>query len=324
MAISGPSGSGKTFTALQIATSLGGPVALVDTEHGSASKYADLFAFDVVNLGAPYHPDRFGEMIGAAVAAGYKALVIDSLTHAWNGPGGIMEIVDQEVARQKTGNSYTAWAKATPIHQNLITKIVSSPIHIIVTMRSKTEYVLEKNEKTGKTAPRKVGMAPVQRDGMEYEFDVWMEMDGDNTGLVQKSRCPELHNAVIPKPGQVLADTLAAWLSIKELPASHATPPVVSTGDGAHGNPPKPAGDAPAKTWAQKIDAAKSYLSGEAPKGDNPWEAAKRRTMERISEWPVPHREEVEYHIESLDRIKHIESLEAAGTVDDTMPEEFR
>lgn len=281
LAISGPSGSGKTYTALSIACTIaaanGSRVAFIDTEHGSAEKYADLFEFDVVNLPPPYHPDNFVKMISAAIDAGYKVLVIDSLTHAWNGPGGIMEIVDAEVAKQKTSNSYTAWAKATPIHQRLIDKIVSSSVHIIATMRSKTDYVLEKNEKTGKSVPRKVGMAPIQRDGMEYEFDVWVEMDIENRGLVQKSRCPAINGGVYEKPGADFAEQLIEWLGGAE--------PVKAD---------------KVETWGQKIDGAKAYLDKAGASTEENWQKARKTILDKVDNWPDPHKQAVNDHANTV------------------------
>jgi hypothetical protein len=217
MAVSGPSGAGKTYTALRFATELaglGGRIAVVDTEHGSASKYADLFSFDTLHMEPPYHPARFAEAARAAKAAGYDVLVIDSLSHAWAGSGGALEMVDEEAKKIK-GNSYMAWGAVTPVHRNMVDTIVSvggpDGMHVIVTMRSKTEYVLEQDAR-GKTVPRKVGMAPIQRDGTEYEFDVWIEMTIDNDGIVQKTRCPELTGRVFSKPGAEVTDILKEWL----------------------------------------------------------------------------------------------------------------
>jgi hypothetical protein len=217
MAVSGPSGAGKTYTALRFATELaglGGRIAVVDTEHGSASKYADLFSFDTLHMEPPYHPARFAEAARAAKAAGYDVLVIDSLSHAWAGSGGALEMVDEEAKKIK-GNSYMAWGAVTPVHRNMVDTIVSvggpDGMHVIVTMRSKTEYVLEQDAR-GKTVPRKVGMAPIQRDGTEYEFDVWIEMTIDNDGIVQKTRCPELTGRVFSKPGNEVTDILKEWL----------------------------------------------------------------------------------------------------------------
>src|SRR5690606_37222046 len=125
LAIAGPSGSGKTYSALAVATALGNRVAVVDTEHGSASKYADIFDFDVVNFTAPFHPNRFIEAIHTAEDALYDVLIIDSASHAWNGAGGLLEIVDTAAKKYK-GNSYMAWSEGTPIQNRLIEAIVGA------------------------------------------------------------------------------------------------------------------------------------------------------------------------------------------------------
>ena len=218
LTIAGPSGSGKTYTALAVATALadGGKVAVLDTEHGSASKYADLFAFDVLNESAPFHPDKVTAAINDAGRGGYAVLILDSMSHFWNGPGGMTDIVDDIARRMKSPNSFAAWKDGTPIQQKMIEAIVSAPLHIIATMRSKQDYILETDER-GKQRPRKVGMAPIQRDGFEYEFDVFMDMDNDNTGMIAKTRCPALTNGVFRKPGADVANILRDWL--------HGAPP---------------------------------------------------------------------------------------------------
>jgi AAA domain-containing protein len=223
LALTGTSGAGKTYTALLLATALAGdkPVAVVDTERGSASKYADMFSFDVLELDT-YHPDRYIEAIQAAVAAGYGVVVIDSLSHAWNSTGGALELHTQAVKRQKTTNTYTAWADVTPIQNRLVDTITGSPIHVIATMRSKTEYIQDKSANGG-TVIRKVGMAPIQRDGMEYEFDIFAELDQDHTMVVSKSRCSALAGAVIAQPGRGVADTLSEWLRGDSATAAPAT-----------------------------------------------------------------------------------------------------
>jgi len=213
MAIAGPSGSGKTYTALAIASALanGKPIAVVDTEHGSASKYADLWGFDVANMHAPFHPDKFVVALREAEAAGYAVIILDSISHAWSGTGGVLDIVDEAAKRSKSGNTYMAWKEGTPVQNRMIDAIVQSGIHVIATMRSKTEYVLA-DTGNGKQSPRKVGMAPVQRDQFEYEFDVVLDMDIDNNAIVSKTRCPALTGRVFAKPGADVADILAGWL----------------------------------------------------------------------------------------------------------------
>lgn len=211
MALIGPSGSGKTYSALNIGQHLGDKVALVDTEHGSASKYAGIFTFDVLELDT-FSPLTYVEAIHAAEHAGYNVLIIDSLSHAWMGKEGALEQVDKAAKRSQSKNTYTAWRDVTPMHNSLIDAILQSSCHVIVTMRAKTEYVLEDDDK-GKKVPRKIGMAPIQRDGMEYEFDVVGDMTLDNELIVAKSRCPELSGLTEPKPGKKIADLLRAWLS---------------------------------------------------------------------------------------------------------------
>jgi DNA polymerase III delta prime subunit len=213
LALAGPSGSGKTYTALTLATALAGEqgVCVIDTERKSASKYADLFTFDVVDLDT-FNPLNYIEAIKAIEDAGYGVLVIDSLSHAWNGPGGLLEMVENISKRSQSKNSFNAWGEATPLQNRLIDAITRSKLHVIVTMRTKTEYVIEQNER-GKSAPRKVGTAPVQRADVEYEFDVYADLDIDNTLIVHKSRCPELSGAVISKPDGSVAETLKKWLA---------------------------------------------------------------------------------------------------------------
>jgi AAA domain len=211
LAVCGPSGSGKTYTLLKVATELGGPIAVVDTERGSASKYADLFEFDVMELGS-YNPLDLIKIIDAAAQAGYRVLCIDSLSHFWMGKDGELDQVDRAARRMQTPNSFAAWKHVTPIHNQLVDKITCAPIHVLVSLRSKTEWILDRDDRTGKTAPRKVGLAPVMRDGIEYEFDVCGDMDQENTLLITKTRCPKLAGGIFPKPGKELADALKEWL----------------------------------------------------------------------------------------------------------------
>lgn len=229
LALIGPSGSGKTFTGLTLACKLGERVAVIDTERGSASKYADRFSFDVLELDT-FSPTTYVDAIHEAEKAGYDVLVIDSLSHAWSGKDGALEQVDRAAKRTQSQNTFAAWREVTPQHNAMIDAIIGARMHIIATMRAKTEYVMETNER-GKTTPRKVGIAPVQRDGMEYEFDVVADMDIDNNLIVSKSRCPQLTGAIVAKPNGNVADVLKAWLDEGAEPVELRTsqPPAASS-----------------------------------------------------------------------------------------------
>lgn len=211
LALVGPSGSGKTFSALRIASALGKRVAVIDSERGSASKYADKFEFDVCELSS-FSPLEYVKAISDAEAAGYDVLVIDSLSHAWEGKGGALEMVDDAAARSRSANKFTAWRDVTPIHNKLVGAIVSSSCHVIVTMRAKTEYILEEDER-GKKVPKKIGMAPIQRAGVEYEFDVVCDLDHELRCIVSKSRCSDLTQKVFkPATESDLGAIFAGWL----------------------------------------------------------------------------------------------------------------
>jgi len=213
IAVTGPSGSGKTFSALAWATELadGGKIAVIDTERDSAKLYADRFDFDTLSMSAPYHPDRLVEVLKAAEAEGYAVVVIDSLTHFYNGAGGLLEIVD--LAGSKAGgNGFAGWKTGTPIQQRMVDTLLNFNGHIISTMRSKTEYTLEKGD-NGRTAPRKVGMAPIQRDGIEYEFTLVVDMDVDHRTIIGKTRCEALADKVFaPNKGTEAAQIFNTWL----------------------------------------------------------------------------------------------------------------
>lgn len=219
MALCGPTGAGKTYTALELATRLGKRVAVIDTERGSSLKYADRFAFEILEL-EQHSPDDYRAAIDAATSEGFDALVIDSLSHAWMGKGGALEQVDQEAARTK-GNSFGAWRNVTPKHVRLLDALTAAPMHVFATMRTKTEWLQEEHD--GKKRIRKIGTVPVQREGIEYEFDVVADMEPEHNRLVvTKTRCPALADLAIERPGAELAELLAEWLSGDVTPFARA------------------------------------------------------------------------------------------------------
>jgi DNA polymerase III delta prime subunit len=211
----GVPGSGKTWTGLTFARELAGPngkVAVIDTENRSASKYADLFDFDTLNLDS-FTPRSYIEAIRVAEEMKYDALFIDSLSHGWIGKDGVLAMVDNATSRGKSGNAFTSgWREVTPEHNALVDALVRCKCHLGVTMRSKVEYVIEEGA-NGKKMPRKVGMAPVQREGLEYEFDLVADFDSENTMVVTKSRCSKLSGGVYRKPSSDVAAIFKQWLT---------------------------------------------------------------------------------------------------------------
>lgn len=208
MALHGGPGAGKTVSSILIASGIGSRIAVIDTENRSAEKATRDFPveFDVSYL-SDFHPHNYVKEIQTAVKEGYEVLIIDSLSHAWTGKGGVLEVVEQ--AKEK--NQFTAWAKGTPLQNDLIEAIIQAPIHIIATMRSKEKYVIEKNDH-GKDVPRKIGVEPIQRDGMYYEFDVCGRFDEDLNLLIEKSRALFLRNKTIHKPNAEFGVELKEWL----------------------------------------------------------------------------------------------------------------
>lgn len=181
MALQGPSGSDKTFSSLQIAYGLcndWSKVAVVDTENNAADLYSHLGNYNVLQLSVSHTPERYIQAIETCEQAGMEVIILDSITHEWE------YLLDHHASLQ--GNSFTNWSKITPRHNAFVQKILTSSCHIICTVRTKTDYVL--NEKNGKLLPEKVGLKSVQRDGLDYEMTLVFELDQKNHATVSKDR----------------------------------------------------------------------------------------------------------------------------------------
>lgn len=280
-ALIGPAGAGKTYSALAVATNLipGGRVALIDTECGSAELYAKTFDFDTMQL-ATHSPMAYVDAIHAAESEGYDVIVIDSLSHAWIGKDGALEQVDKAVERGG-GNSFTAWRTVTPKHNKLVDAMVSCKTHLIATIRSKMEYVQEKNAQTGKTEIRKVGLAAIQRDGLEYEYTLVGDIDLQNTLKISKTR---LDGVIMPgdifeKPGASLAKKIYAWLMDGSAPAPRPAPePAIAPVGPPPGVPMPPASNDSPMSELDKVFA--DYLGAIA-------EAPDQTTLDRVATGPA-------------------------------------
>lgn len=208
-AIFGPSGAGKTFSSLRVASGLAGKsgrIAVIDTERGSAAKYADLFQFDVAEPG-----DKTIESYVETIkqAHGYDVLVIDSLSHAW---AELLTEIDRLANAKFRGNTWSAWSEGTPKQRRLVDAILDFPGHVIATMRSKTEWQ-STSDGNGKSRPVRVGLAPEQGKGIEYEFDVLFEISPEHVVHVIKDRSGRFQDKLIEKPSEEFGKQLAAWLS---------------------------------------------------------------------------------------------------------------
>jgi hypothetical protein len=236
LGLTGPSGSGKTYSALLLARQLGKKIAVMDTENGSASLYTHLCDFDVLELQAPYTPERFIEAIKSAEEAGYDVLIIDSITHEWSGPGGCLEINENLAQAKYRGNTWSAWNETTPRHRKLLDTIISSSVHIITTLRSKTETVQGEGKKV-----MKLGMKSEQRDGFEYELSVVLDIThAEHAAIASKDRTG-LFTGKDPAPiSDATGKALLAWLNSgadykPEPPLVNAvTPPADDTYSKAH------------------------------------------------------------------------------------------
>lgn len=237
LALIGLAGSGKSYSSLSIGHAIGklmrerglgeGRIAVIDSERGSASLYADRFEFDVAELDS-YSPLSYVEKIHEAEAAGYDIIIADSISHAWAGKDGALDQKDKVADRG--GNSWTAWRDVTPKHNALVDAMVGCRAHFIATMRTKVEYAQETIN--GKVEIKKLGLAAIQRDGLDYEFSVVGDIGLDHTLKISKSRCSAIEvGEQFEKPGEAFAKRLVDWLLSGFAPPPRVveSPPVVTS-----------------------------------------------------------------------------------------------
>lgn len=214
LAIQGIAKSGKTMGALKIARGLigaEGKILLCDTEHSSAEIYSAVTPFDHCNL-EPADVPNYLLAIETAVKAGYDCLILDSLSPAW---GDVLDVADKQTLRSASKSSFDSWKKATPIYNNLIQAIIKAPIHIISTLRSKDDFVMEEYQRANGSMgvrPRKVGLAAIMRPGFSFEMDVICTVDGEHQLIVGESRVETVTDMVIPKVDEKFGETLRAFL----------------------------------------------------------------------------------------------------------------
>ncbi len=219
MGLQAPSGAGKTYSALLLAYGLindWSKIAVIDTENHSADLYAHLGNYKVLALEQPFSPERYIQAIEVCEKAGMEAIIIDSISHEWEGVGGILDIHGAMM-----GNSFTNWAKVTPRHNAFVQKLLQSSSHIIATIRSKQDYVL--SEKNGKMVPEKIGLKGVTREGLDYEFTIVLELDLKHQATATKDRT----QLFMDKPSFIITPdtgkTIKAWCESGAAPTPAAT-----------------------------------------------------------------------------------------------------
>jgi len=225
-AICGPTGSGKTRTSLILGTRMverlgTGPLFVIDSENKSALRYAysprsrQGYRFKHVPMPEDdYSPAAYMAALDYCEAQGAGVILIDSLSHAWNGINGVLELVDQVTQASRSKNTFgEGWKTMTPVQNRLIQRVMGSSAHVLFTLRAKTDWALQENER-GKKEPVKLGLAPIQREGIDYEPDLFFDMTApENNLIVTKSRCDRLApGEVVKKPGTEFADVLIEWI----------------------------------------------------------------------------------------------------------------
>lgn len=281
----GPAGSGKTMTALRIGAGLlenGQRMAVIDTEHASANLYAEesnpdggVLDFDSLDLASmagagTYSVDKYLQAIRMAKAAGYRVLVIDSLSHAWAGDGGVLEYVDQQAKKSRSGSTFAAWRQGTKLQNELVEALLAYPGHVIVTMRSKVEYVTE----NGKV--HKLGLQPVQREGLDFEFTITADIDVEtHTMSIGKTRCSALADRTFRQAGADVAQILRDWMAgAKEAP-----------------QPPPPAERPHHASWSTDRPRFCARLNELGTSYDEVKAALENQNKPKPSTWPQKHRD---------------------------------
>lgn len=210
LALTGVSGSGKSLGAINIAAGMGKKFVVIDTEHKSADLYADVAKFDVLTLDKPFTPEKYIQAIHYCEQQGYEIIIVDSLSHAWSGEGGVLDMHEAATQASSSKNSYMAWKDVTPWQNKLINAIIQSPTHIITTMRVKTHHDIV--DVGGKKRPVKIGLAPIQKEGLEYEFTCVLSLDKDSYLYTSSKDRTQIFEGKHEKLSQETGKKIIEWL----------------------------------------------------------------------------------------------------------------
>lgn len=214
MGFSAVSGGGKTYSALLVAKGLAGKwdkIAIIDTENNSADLYADLGDYNTLPLQAPYSPERYIQAVKTCEDAGMEVIIIDSITHEWDGKGGCLEI------QNAMGGRYQDWAAVTPRHQKFLDTILQSKCHILTTVRRKQDYTMDKDA-NGKLQVQKAGLKEITREGFEYELTLNLEMDTKHHATASKDRTGLFMDKPEFTPSEETGKLILNWCEAGEAP----------------------------------------------------------------------------------------------------------
>ena len=286
--LSGGTGSGKTFSAMRLAKGMahGKPFCVIDTENGRASHYADQFAFDVLDLRAPFTPDAYATAIAAADQAGYQVVVVDSMSHVWAGDGGVLDAQEHELDRmagqdwqKREACKMAAWIKPKMAHKHMMQKLLQVKAHVILCFRAEEKIEMTRGA-DGKMEVRKKqsligkdGWVPICEKNVPFEATCSFMLLASTPGIPYPIKLQEQHKPFFSPTDcidEYAGEQLAKWA------AGGNTQPIPD--DSAHSGNAVEKGTRPPAT----------HPSHEAPKQlpSDPSEPykAKLRTCERSSQ----------------------------------------
>lgn len=298
VALMAPSGGGKTYSSLRLATGMAkeiekntgkkARILLANTEQKRGYYYANEFDYDIVDLNAPYNPEKFVELINWATEQKYDILILDSTSHEWEGKGGCLEL------QQAAGGTYQCWGKITPRHNKFINAIADSPIHIIATMRGKDQYEMTKDDR-GKASVQKLGVGARQRDGFEYEFTCTFLID-------QKTNCAE-----VQKDNTHIFENEGATL----LTESHGAKIIQWANSGEGFTPAKRDDDVPTDTTQDELKELKAQIIAQCTAVGGQKNAELMETLKQFTKNGNPNAlKDVEKAKECLAAVKNVKPIE--------------
>jgi hypothetical protein len=216
LGVIGQTGSGKTFSAMRIASGIvgkGNRFALIDTESKRALHYADKFDFDHCELKPPFRPDNYADAIREADRAGYKAIVVDSMSHEHAGEGGVLDWHEEELTRMVAnalkrnpgGSEYqlresmkmAAWIKPKMAHKQMVQRLLQVRSHLILCFRAEDKVKMEKDDR-GKIQIVPAGIQPICSKEMPYELMASFLLTSDKPGYPQPLKLQEQHKPMFP------------------------------------------------------------------------------------------------------------------------------